>query len=109
MKLPSSALTIEEARTRLFAADPKKKWTLELIEAGDTMMKACEDSEKVRFEDMLRCLEFPGIVAEFGARCLYVRTGRDGVGWKPALAGGLPFSTSKEDWIPYLRERKLIA
>ena len=101
--------TVEEARGMLFASSPKDPPSLELVVAADVLLKACEDPEKIGFEDMLRCLSFAGVVAEIGARCLYVRTGRDGVGWRPATAGGLPFSTSKEDWSRYLRERKLIA
>jgi len=106
MKAPSLTPTLEEARALLAASDPKEKWTLELIAAADRLMRACEDPEKVSLDDLLRCLDFAGVVAECGARGLYVRTGRDGVGWKPALSGGLPFSTSKEDWVSFLRAQK---
>src|SRR4051812_11556097 len=102
MKTPTLTPTLEEARALLFASDPKERWTLELVAAADVLMKACEDSERVSFDDLLRCLDFPGVIAEFGARGLYVRTGRDSVGWKPATSEGLPFSTSKEDWLRYL-------
>jgi hypothetical protein len=109
MNEPCLTPTIEEARALLFASDPKERWTMELLAAANAIIRACENPEKVSFDDMLRCLDFPGVTAEIGARCLYVRTGRDGVGWKPAPTDGVPFSTSKEDWLGYLRSRKLIA
>lgn len=68
--------------------------------AAATLMDHCEN-EEVTIGDMLRCLNIAGVVAEFGARCLYVRTGRDNLGWTPAL-GGIEFITSKENWIEYL-------
>jgi hypothetical protein len=109
MKSSTSRPRIEEARRLLFASSAHDALSFELMTAADVLMRACEDPEKVSFGDMLRCLEIPGVVSEMDARSLYVRTGRDGVGWKPATAGGLPFSTSKEDWMRYLRARDLIA
>lgn len=64
-----------------------------------TLMHHCED-ERVTIGDMLRCLDIPGAVAEFGARCLYVRTGRDSLGWDTAI--DRDFITSRENWERYL-------
>ncbi len=108
MKPSTFRPSIDEARRLLFASSADDALSFDLMTAANVLMRACEDPEKVSIGDMLRCLEIPGVVSEMGARCLYVRTGRDGVGWKPATAGGLPFSTSKEDWMRYLRERHLI-
>jgi len=53
---------------------------------------------------MLRCLDYGGTIAEMGARCLYVRTGRDGLGWTSASGWPLPFVVDRADWERYLRE-----
>ena len=58
----------------------------------------------VTIPDMFRCLDFGGMVAEYGARCLYIRTGRDGVGWSRAESKGLPFIVDRADWESYLHE-----
>lgn len=71
----------------------------EICFGAATLMEHCED-ERVTIADMLRCLDIPGVVAEFGARCLYVRTGRDSLGWDTAI--GREFITSREDWEGYL-------
>jgi hypothetical protein len=102
-KMKTSIPSLVEARKILFASDPMKEPAFEVLAAADVLMRASESSEKGIVDVLLRCLEFRGVVAECGARGLYVRTGRDGVGWKPALSEGLPFSTSKEDWLDYLR------
>lgn len=67
-------------------------------------MEHCERSAEIGFMDMLRCLDYGGTIAEVGARCLYVRTGRDGLGWKPAGANGQPYVTDRADWELYLAE-----
>ena len=68
--------------------------------AAATLMDYCEDDLQITLDDMLRCLDYGGTIAEFGARCLYVRTGRDGLGWEP----GDPFVVDRADWERYLRE-----
>lgn len=62
-------------------------------------MEACDDPELVDFPEMLRCLEFGRVIAEFGARCLYVRTGRDGLGWNHAGPDGRPFIVDRANWL----------
>ena len=69
--------------------------------AAATLMHHCEHDMRITFDDMLRCLDYGGTMAEFGARCLYVRTGRDGVGWTPGI---LSFVVDRADWERYLRE-----
>lgn len=71
----------------------------EICFSAATLMHHCED-EQVTIGDMLRCLGIPGVVSEFGARCLYVRTGRDSLGWETAI--GREFVTSRENWEEYL-------
>lgn len=74
--------------------------------AANTLMEACDDPELVDFPEMLRCLEFGGVIAEFGARCLYVRTGRDGLGWNHAGSDGRPFIVDRANWLAYLSEHQ---
>jgi hypothetical protein len=69
--------------------------------AACILMERCEHDMRITFDDMLRCLDYGGSIATMGARCLYVRTGRDGLGWKIA-SGGLV--TDRADWERYLRE-----
>ena len=69
--------------------------------AACTLMNHCERDLQITFDDMLRCLDYGGTIAEMGARCLYVRTGRDGLGWTPA---GLSFVVDRADWEQYLRQ-----
>ena len=75
--------------------------------AAATLMESCESDARVTFNDMLRCLDYGGTIAEMGARCLYIRTGRDGLGWAPAGSNGLPFVVDRDDWERYLRENAL--
>ncbi len=78
--------------------------------AGSLLLDACKrespvvGQSAVTVQDMLRCLDFGGMVAEYGARCLYIRTGRDGLGWSPAESNGLPFVVDRADWERYLHE-----
>jgi hypothetical protein len=100
--------TLVEAKRTIFSSSPGVPPTWEIAKACDVLAKACEDPDKVTLHDMLRCLEFPGLIAEYGARLLYVRTGREGLGWKCAGANTLPFRTDKEDWTAYLKVQGLI-
>ena len=72
--------------------------------AAGTLMEYCEHDMRITFGDMLRCLDYGGSIATMGARCLYVRTGRDGLGWKTASGCGFPFVTDRTDWERYLCE-----
>jgi hypothetical protein len=75
---------------------------IELVEAAATLMENCESDPSIRLEDAIACLDYPGVVAEFGARILYARTGRDGLGWQHAGSNGLPFCVDKAEWLAYL-------
>jgi hypothetical protein len=72
--------------------------------AAAILMEECERDRQITFADMLRCLEYGGFIAEAGARCLYIRTGRDGLGWSSAGSNGLPFVVDRDDWESYLHE-----
>jgi hypothetical protein len=78
--------TVSEAKRILHAdkLDPSARTVI----AAHSLMHACEHDPQVTFEDMLRCLDYGGTIATVGARCLYVRTGRDGHGWKPGAPEG---------------------
>lgn len=94
--------TVAKARRILRAR--KKKHTSDTVLAAHSLMEVCERDPGVTFADMLRCLDYGGTIATVGARCLYVRTGRDGLGWQPGNPKGKPYVTNRADWERYLRE-----
>ena len=98
-------MTIEEAMAIL--EQGKSAGAFELIRAAGCIMEHCEDSHAVTVADMLRCLDFPGLPAEPGARALYVRTGRDGLGWN-APDSLDKVTADKEYWIAYLGTHGLL-
>ena len=100
--MASPLLLIPEARRLIH--DPEITHDRDKTFAAATLMKSCESDSRVTFDDMLRCLDYGGTIAEMGARCLYVRTGRDGLGWAHAGSNGLPFVIDRADWERYLRE-----
>src|SRR6185369_4323284 len=97
-KLP---ITIAEAQRRIH--DPVITHGGGKVLAAAALREACEHDMQVTFADMLRCLDYGGTIAEFGARCLYLRTGRDGLGYSDAGSNGLPFIVDRADWETYLR------
>lgn len=98
-------LSLEAAKRIIFASPPGTRPLWEIARACSVLTDACEDPEKLNLAEMLRCLDYPGLIAETGARFLYVRTGRDDLGWRAAGANGQPFRTSKADWLKYLQDR----
>ncbi|EMI54659.1 hypothetical protein [Rhodopirellula sallentina] len=74
----------------------------DLAIAAFTLMENLENDATINVDDGLALLNHPGVIAEVGARILYVRTGRDGLGWDIAGENGLPFCTDKSDWLSYL-------
>lgn len=72
--------------------------------AAATLMEYCEHDLRITFDDMLCCLDYGGTIATMGARCLYVCTGRYGLGWKTASGCGFVFVTDRADWETWLRE-----
>ncbi len=62
-------------------------------------MENCEDDQTITVEDGLECPDRGGVVAEMGARILYLLTGRDGLGWHHAGYNELPFHTDKQNWL----------
>jgi hypothetical protein len=93
-------VVFDEALRILRSTDPFAGISVDvLMAAGDLVMRHCQDS-RFTLDDMLRCLDFGGVTAEYGARGLYVRTGRDGIGW------GAPngdICVNRSDWESYLR------
>lgn len=70
--------------------------------AAFTLMESLENDPTINVDDGLALLDHTGVIAEVGARILYVRTGRDGVGWGVAPENGVPFCVNKSDWLVYL-------
>ncbi len=97
----SGANSIDEALA-VIRSDHSTKSLSDICFAAGTLMENCETDDRITFDDMLSCLDHHKVIADFGARCLYVRTGRDSLGWGVA-ASREQFVTSKEDWIAYLK------
>jgi len=74
----------------------------DLVVAAFTLMESLETDATINVDDGLALLDYPGIIAQVGARILYVRTGRDGLGWGMAGENGLPFCVDKSDSLAYL-------
>lgn len=69
--------------------------------AAVKLYDACRrETGEVTINDAFRCVEHGGYVASLGARCLYVLTGRDGIGWGPVW----PYVVDRENWKSYLEE-----
>lgn len=97
-----SSLPYSVAESRRIIHDPELTHSAEKCFAAATLMESCERDMQISFADMLRCLDYGGTIAEMGARCLYVRTGRDGLGWAHAGSNGRPFIVDRGDWETYL-------
>lgn len=95
--MPIRKQTVAEAKAVIH--DPELCHPAEKVIAAHTLMEACEHDRDVTTDDMLRCLDYGGTIATVGARCLYVRTRRDGLGWKP---GGADYVVDRADWERYL-------
>lgn len=83
-------------------------WTenqAKLLMAAATLMENCETDKTIIAHDGLACLDHGGVVAEIGARILYVLTGRDGYGWHHAGYNDLPFHVDKQNWLSYLAKQ----
>jgi hypothetical protein len=78
----------------------------DLLSAANRLMERCESDRSITIDDGLACLDQGGVVAEMGARILYLLTGRDGLGWNHAGHKGLPFHTDKQNWLQYLTDQK---
>jgi hypothetical protein len=95
--------TVAEAKRILHF--PELLYTGEQVLAAHALMQACAHDPEVTLDDMLRCLDYGGTIATVGARCLYIRTGRDGVGSTDSPPKGKPYVTDRADWEAYLRKR----
>ena len=86
----------------------QSNWTenqLQLLVAANTLMENCESDPTITVNDGLACLEHGGLIADMGARILYVLTGRDDLGWHGAGYNNLPFHVEKQNWLDYLAGR----
>lgn len=81
--------------------------TFHIVEAANTLMLACETDDQITLDDLLKCLDFGGVIAEMGARGLYLRTGRDGLGWSHRSSFDA-FKVDRADWEQYLRTEGLL-
>lgn len=77
----------------------------ELLMAANALMENCENDATITVDDGLACLDQGGVVAEMGARILYLLTGRDGLGWHHAGYNDLPFHVDKQNWLDYLADQ----
>src|SRR5579863_3261698 len=66
------------AEAQMLIHDRDLSHTAKKVIAAFTLMENCEQDPQVTLDDLLRCLDYGGTIAEVGARGLYVRTGRDG-------------------------------
>lgn len=97
--MPPRQRTVAEAKGVIH--DPELCHSADKVIAAHTLMEACEQDPEVTIDDMLRCLDYGGAIATVGARCLYVRTGRNGLGWQVECDN---YIVDRADWESYLRE-----
>lgn len=92
-------LSVSKAKQFIKEGRPRHSYG-ELAFAAYRLMEVCrQETGEVTISDAFRCVEYGGAVATAGARCLYVLTGRDGLGWN---AG--PFIWDRADWESYLQK-----
>jgi hypothetical protein len=83
------------AQTLGLIRDPELTHDRDKGMAAGTLLEYYRHDPQFTISDMLRCLDYGGYIAEVGARCLYVRTGRE----ERDL-----FVVDRSDWERYLRE-----
>ena len=86
---------LREFETRTFVGDADT-----MVVVG-TLLENYHDP-RITWKHGYRFLEFPGVIAEFGARILYIKTGRDNIDDHGSLENGAVFSTNKLEWRGYL-------
>jgi len=86
-------VTVAEALSLI--RDPELTHDRDKAMAAGTLLEYYTHDPQFTFADMLRCLDYGGYIAEAGARCLYVRTGREECD---------SFVVERADWERYLRE-----
>lgn len=75
---------------------------MEVVESLDLFTREINAHPEVPAEELLHLLDFGGVIAEFAARCLYLRTGRDDLHWRPAGSDGIRFTIDRADWETFL-------
>lgn len=90
MSSDQPTVSFGEARSTLssLSDNPYEDGTelIDVMMALEVYMRAISDHPEVPDAELLRLLDPGGVIAEFGARCLHLRTGRDGLEWQPAGA-----------------------
>jgi hypothetical protein len=103
-------LSFEKARSVLSALSDKPyedgTELIDVIMSLELYTRSICDHPEVPSSELLQLLDVGGVIAEFGARCLYLRTGRDELGWQPAGANGAGFLTDRADWAAYLQRQE---
>ncbi len=66
---------------------------------------SCKKYATNTVDDGLACFDQGGVVAEMGARILYLLTRQDGLGWHHAGYNDLPFHVDRQNWLDYLADR----
>lgn len=102
LEVPDPLFDVAEARRIL--QEGEVEHTFDKVFASFTLMDNCAHDLQITLGDMLHCLDYGGTIAEVGARCLHVRTGRNEVGGLGAPMNGLPFVVDRADWESWLRE-----
>jgi len=85
---PTVDWALEQFETQKFGED------VETFIVVATLMENCDTEPRITWKHGYRFLDLGGLFAEFGARILYVKTGRDDTS----------FSFSKPNWRKFLLE-----
>ena len=99
--------TFEEARVILSSLRGRSPYDdgtdiMQVVEALDLFTREINSHPEFPSEELLHLLDFGGLIAEFAARCLYLRTRRDNLLWRTAGSDGLRFIIERADWEAYL-------
>ena len=99
--------TFEDARATLSSLRGRSPYDdgtdiMQVVEALDLFTREINSHPEVPTEELLHLLDFGGLIAEFAARCLYLRTCRDNLLWRPAGSDGIRFIIERADWEAYL-------
>ncbi len=90
---PEDMVPLEFALKRIHEGEP---CDFDLLKSAVTL---CESADVIDNSHLLRCLDYGGSVAAWGARGLYAKTGRDGIG---RFTISTAFSTDRSGWENYL-------
>jgi hypothetical protein len=95
-------MTPDEAIEYLMTTVSSNPPTWAVVEATGVLLEACRSHNSVDQHKLLLLLEYKGIIAECAARCLYVQTGRDSLGWNIPKDFLEKFDLDRKSWQEYL-------